>query len=111
MMNSKVAPTYPLNVGGELRNLRYDFNALALIEEKTGKSTLSGEVFQNLRASDLRWFLWGGLVHENPNLDVTEVGSWIHLGNLAYITEAIGKAFSSSMPDQEKTGETPLPQG
>lgn len=109
MQQTMVAPTYPLEVGGKVRNLRFDFNALAIIEEKLGKSTLSGEIFVNLRASDLRWFLWGGLVHEDPNLTCEEVGSWIHLGNLAVITEGIAKAFSAAMPKAEGEQASPLP--
>lgn len=103
-MADMVAPTIPLEIGGKTRGLKYDFNALALVEEKTGKSALSGDIFQNLRATDLRFFIWAGLVHEQPDLMVEEVGSWIHMGNLPKITECIAQAFSAAMPKKDDSG-------
>jgi len=47
-------------LGGKLRTLQLDFNAIDLIQERTGRDLLKGE-FIPKSVADLRLFLWAGL--------------------------------------------------
>jgi len=102
-----LAPTATVNIGGQDRTLRFDFNALALLEEKTGKSAFDQATFQNVKASDLRALIWAGILHELPDVKMEEVGSWLHPGNVREVSEAIGKAFGNDVKEKEAA---PLPE-
>lgn len=94
------------------RHLLLDFNALALIEEKTGKNTLDGATWSNMTASTMRVFLWACLLHEDPSLTLEQVGKMLTPASIPAVTEAIQKVMAVSMP--EGGGEGPkenLPNG
>jgi len=85
------------------RVLRFDFNALSLFEETTGLNSLDASIWGALNAKNLRAMLWAALRHEDPSLTQEQVGSMLHSGNIAYITERITEAYKASTPD--KNGE------
>ena len=102
-----------IEIGGKNKRLRYDFNAVADIEEKSGKGL--GSLFneQNIGLYSMRLLLWGGLKWEDPGLTIQRTGQMIQQfiedGNdledlTPYIEEAINKSglFGSS----ESSGES-----
>lgn len=106
-MSNPTAPLIPIELD-KPRNLLIDFNALAKIEEITGKNALSQDMWENLSANDLRIFLWACLTHEDESLTVTDVGKFIHFGNMAEISQKLNEAFHKAMPEKA-TGTAPLP--
>ena len=64
--------SYPVELGGKTRNIRYNFNALCDVEEATGKpiTEISG-------ISSIRVLLWAGLRWEDKGLTMQRVGMWI----------------------------------
>ena len=97
----------------KVRHFRFDLNALASIEEKTGQSLLNGFDMAKLKMNDLRAFVWGGLIHEDAALTVEQVGSLIHMGNLADVSEKLREAFGVSAPppseDDAPASDSPVP--
>jgi hypothetical protein len=98
-------------IGGRERTLRYDLNALALIEEQTGRPvTQLSDLDVDMRT--VRALLWAGFVHEAPELTLQEVGSWFGPGGMSlldamqHVTTALGEAFGDANP----TAATDLPK-
>jgi hypothetical protein len=86
----------------KLRHLRMDFNALAKVEEVTGKSFLNGVSWQNMTVRDYRALLWACLIHEDPELTLEDVGAMVHVGNVDYITERLTKLWAKSTPETDR---------
>lgn len=87
------------------RYLLLDFNALALIEEETGKSTLDPEFWNNFpkSAKDIRLFMWAALKRDDPDLTIEAVGNLIHPGVMEDINAALTLTMMESMPEAEET--------
>lgn len=108
-MSNVPIPTSPIvsiHLGGKDWQLRYDFNALIRLEKEIGKSAFDATTFQAIRAQDLRAFIWAGLLHQQHDLTLEEVGSWINPQNMKLVAEAIGKAFSTG-----EGNKVPLAEG
>lgn len=74
------------------RHLLFDFNTLALIETLTERNMLGENAWDDLKAADIRAFLYAGLRHEDPALTLEQVGSLIHVGSVKQVAEALKKA-------------------
>lgn len=69
----------PINLGGKVRKLRYDFNALCDLERALGRpmfDVISG--LPRLPFADIRDLLWTGVQHErDAQASVRQVGDWM----------------------------------
>jgi len=100
---SNVRPTakvIPIELD-KVRNLLIDFNALSLIEEKTGLNTLSESMWSSLNATNMKIFLWACLVHEDDDLKLDDVGRMIHIGNVKYINDKLTDAYKLISPEDD----------
>lgn len=99
------APTFEVTLD-KVRHLKFDFNALALAEKETGKNLLKGAAWADMSASDIRAFLWAGLLWEDSELTLGMVGSMIHPGNAgdvgADLQSAVNKAFPKAPKEPVK---------
>jgi len=98
----------PVEIGGKTYNLKYDFNAFAVLEEKYGSIE---EVFSRLREmgeksgmppylfSTIRALVWAGILHENESLSEKDIGSMLTLRNIAPIVEKVTEAIGRAMPE------------
>ena len=78
------------------RTLRYGMNALATIEDITGKSILSLDL-NNVGVKDLLAIVYGGLYHEDKTLTIEKVGELIdNYSDLTEIAEKIGEALTEA---------------
>lgn len=78
------------------RTLRYGMNALATIEDITGKSILSLDL-NNVGVRDLLAIVYGGLYHEDKKLTIEKVGELIDdYSDLTEIAEKIGEALTEA---------------
>lgn len=78
------------------RTLRYGMNALAKIEDLTGKSILSLDL-NKVGIKDLLAIIYGGLYHEDKTLTIEMVGDLIdEYSDLNEIAEKVGEALTSA---------------
>lgn len=88
------------------RTLRYGMNALAKIEDLTGKSILSLDL-NKLGIKDLLAIVYGGLYHEDKTLTIQKVGDLIdEYSNLNEVAEKLGEALTAAFGG-ENTEHTP----
>lgn len=75
------------------RELKYDLNALELVEELTGQSL--DKATQNLTMKTLKVLLYSGLVHEDKELTMEAVGSLVNMDNLKDVSGALAECFKN----------------
>lgn len=96
----KAAPGVKIVLNGEERTLKLTLGAFAKLEQVTGKNALSNEAWANPNATMIVALVWAALNDDKLTLD--EVGSWISLGQIAEVSEAIQKAMEQALPDEKK---------
>ena len=109
-MKSIVHKTYVAKFDKE-RVLSYDLNALATIEDLSGKNIfkilkkLDGlkpeEAAENLSFKDMRILLYAGLKSNDASISIEEAGKLAGIGNIAEVLGKIITAFNLSMPEAE----------
>lgn len=84
--------SYPVEIGGKTRNIRYDFNALCDLEEVTGKS-----ISELTGLSSIRALLWAGLKWETKGVTQPMVGMWIeeHLRDGGKVDDLLDNAIKA----------------
>lgn len=93
----------PLRLDRE-RTLVISFNALCQAEEVTGINFLMGEfTFSSVRV--MRALVWAGLIHEDPNLTLPEVGDLIEEAGADKVARVIIDAFAAAMPKTKPEDE------
>lgn len=89
--------------------LRYDFNALCALEEKTGENIL--ENFQEWQSGkspsmrQIRVYIWGGLLHNNPKVTLEDAGNAITEAGLQASMDAMTKALNAAFPSGDGDSE------
>lgn len=73
------------------RHLKFDLNALVLIEELSGINL--AELGEKVSMKLMKVILYAGLKWEDKDLTPDEVGSLITMDNLKEVSGAIGQAF------------------
>ena len=90
----------PIELGGKTRHLRLDFNALCELEGALGMSMfkIAHLMESSVSISQLRAMLWAGLLHETPDLTLTQVGVWIddNFGGISDLADGIRESFEAS---------------
>lgn len=75
------------------RNIYFDLNALVRLEELgVDVATLGNGV----KMSQIRAILFAGLMHEDKELTLEEVGALVTMENMSEVSEAIGKAMQAN---------------
>lgn len=89
--------------GGQVKQLRFDFNSVADLEEKFGKgiAVIVSEEQVGFRA--LRLFYWAGLKHKDPGLTVERVGQLLQK-KISDEGETVDSLFTPIMQALEKSG-------
>lgn len=102
-----VRPEVEVELGGKVRRLRMDLNAMCCFQEVTGKNLFDSEVASSISRgmtpADLRALLWACLVHEDKKLTIEQVGGWIGSDNMLEVAQGLSGAFANSMPPPEDT--------
>lgn len=89
----KAAPTAKINLDKE-RTLLMDANALEAVENETGKTMQ--QLGKNPSITDLKYLVWGCLLHEDEKLSPKAIGKHIHPNNTEYIAGVITKMLSKN---------------
>jgi hypothetical protein len=66
-----------VELGGKARLLKFDFNAICEVEERTGKGIAAIFSEQQVGFNTVRLFLWAGLKWKIPGLQPQQVGQWL----------------------------------
>jgi hypothetical protein len=98
-------PTAEITLGGRARALRFDFNALAAAEEKTGRNYCNVLTLLHPDATDRRALVWGALLHAEPKLEIATVGEWLHPAVRSAVDEALGRLVEAFLPPAEEAVE------
>jgi hypothetical protein len=93
---------------GEPYRMDMNFNALALIEEETGISLMSGADLKAALSSvkNIRVIIWACLVDHQPNMTKQDVGRLCGLDNMNELLAAIDAVISQALPNA-KNSDTP----
>jgi hypothetical protein len=78
------------------RRLRYDLNAMCMVEELTGESLM--DLMRKPTIKNMRTVIWAGLIHEDPAITQEAVGNLIDLGELKDVIRLIHKALGLDIP-------------
>jgi hypothetical protein len=95
-----------VELGGKERVLFYDLNAVADIGDKLGITVRVAYLGEDLMGtplppSALRTFVWGGLLHAEPDLDERTVGAWVTEENWTEIFQLFFARFSVTSPETQ----------
>lgn len=100
--------------------LSFNFNAMALVEEQTGLSMLTGEIFSKPSAKHTTVLLWAAIQENHPEYagqdGLETIGSILTLTSAKDALNAIQKAFVASLPKDkaeqlEKAATDPSAEG
>lgn len=75
------------------RELKFDLNALEIVEDMTG--TTLDKATEKVSMRTLKILLYSGLVHQDPDLTVDYVGSLVTMENIKEVSEALTKCFKN----------------
>lgn len=101
-----------VKLNGQEYTLKFDYNALCSFEQATGKSflkffnDLEENGFLAMGLSDLRALLWAGLLDENKDLKLIDVGNLLNLDDIECIktvSTALMNAINEAFPKGVKT--------
>lgn len=87
------------------RHLKFDLNAFAELEELYGDMNAVFEAMQKGSIKAIRAMLWAGLVHEDKELTIEQVGSMIDMSNINDVVETVSKAIGEALPKVEDDGK------
>jgi hypothetical protein len=71
------------------RTLKFDMNAMRLFEEEAKFPIF--EMSEKMSATSILIFTWACLVHEDKNLTIDYVGSFITMENMEEVSKAISE--------------------
>lgn len=91
------------------RHLRFDLNAIVALDEATGINLLAPGTElgadQLYKPRVLRAFVWAALLHEDPDLTVLEVGSWLTMPRIQEIATAVWQSIVQAMPEVDEVSQ------
>ena len=87
------------------REIRYDLNAFAELEDKFGSMEAAFSAMQTGSMKAARTLLWAGLIHGDESLPEREVGRLVTLANIHEVMSRITSALAEAVPD---AGESPV---
>lgn len=114
-LKRRIVPSFPLALNltdddGTKQTLNFrlsfDYNAFALIQDRTGLEMATGDVWRNLRGSVLSVVFWAALLAHHQEYRGDEglevIRSYMDAGNTDQITEAILDAYIASLPEEKQ---------
>lgn len=95
----------PLELGGRPRIILFTTRALRTFEERLKLNAL--QEFRNLSMTGFVGLLWAGLLHEEPELELSQVEEWLDAADFREVDRALGQAFRQAF----RGGEGPITPG
>ena len=88
--------TYPVHLEGKEYRLRFDLNAVEIIENEVGGLS------ENLSVAQMKIVIYAGLRVHHPKLTKEEVGAMIGFDEIEEISNEIEVALTDAMPKKAK---------
>ena len=89
------------------RKFKLDLNAMINFEEESGKSLINMKPDDEFSLKDIRAMLWAGInstiEKEELKLSLEEVGSFVHPGNMAEVSNKIMEVYENSVPEGDSS--------
>lgn len=73
------------------REIKFDLNALEMVEELSGQTL--DKATKNLNMKTLKVLLFSGLMHEDAELTLEQVGALVTIENLKEVSNALNECF------------------
>lgn len=106
-MANKFKAEVEVEIGGKVRLLRYDMNSLAELEQMLGKPVMLIFDEENLGVLTIRAALTAGLRGGGMSRVTQEqVGSWVDMSKIEYLSKKMGEALSLALGNEEDTEGT-----
>lgn len=111
-MANKKRGEVAVEIGGESRVLKLDFNALCMLEEISGKPATEVFAEKNVGLKTIRDALYVGLVHRERRLTREAVGRWVQdaidsdSAALERLGTAIAEAVTAALGVEQTKGES-----
>lgn len=93
---SNIVPTVEVELD-KVRHLRCDLNAMVAYERASGRSMAA--VGTEPSMGDILTLLWACLLHEDKELTIEAVGTMVHAGNLAEVSDKLAQVLQASVPE------------
>jgi hypothetical protein len=91
-----------IELGGKLRELKFDLNAAAYLEEEFGDMTEIGRIMLNdPKVKHIRHIIFALLQHEEEEHTIKQVNSWVDMNNFQEVAGACTKAILNGLPPGE----------
>lgn len=103
MANLKDVKTEPVKItllDGVERTLRFTLNAMAELEDKYGSVDAAFAELDKGSIKAVRFILWAGLMHEDPNLTEQQVGNLIDIQYMQELMNSVETALDTDLPEQ-----------
>lgn len=101
--NGNAVKTVEIELGGETRRMALTLNAIVAFEESTHRDIMKADTsaLEDLTVKEMRTLLTELLRSCDRELTEDQVGSWIDIGNLGYVTERISLLMKIALPGGE----------
>ena len=76
------------------RTLKFDFNSFVAMESVGVNLQDLGKEDSGRQMTAIRALLWAGLLHEDKDLTIDEVGAMITFDNMEYVMGIVGEAMN-----------------
>lgn len=83
---------------GVEREIRFTLNAMAELEDKYGSVEAAFKALEKNSIKAVRFVLWAGLMHEDPELTEMQVGNLIDTTYMQELMGSVNTAFNGDMP-------------
>ena len=95
-----------IEIGGKTRTLLYDMFAFAELEKEYGDLAGVQAALGMGSIKSIMTMLRAGLLHEDENITIKEIGHGMNLRNLQDVVEKITIAIVNSLPQPEEGAES-----
>jgi hypothetical protein len=106
-LQNVLAPAVPITLGGRELKLVFDFNAVALVEEQTGRNLLDESGWLKINGSALSIILWAAALKEQPELTLKDVRGLMRGNQVPLVSQKVLEAWTLSKPKPEEKPEDP----
>lgn len=100
-----LAPTVEITLGSKVYSLLFDFNAVAEVEERTGRNLMSKEGWDKLNGTTISIILWACLQFSHPEMTLVLTRRLMSTKNLNNVIEKVKEAWTLSKPEPEADTE------
>lgn len=94
----------PLELDGKTYWMRFDLNALALVEERFGDFNEAMNKLSSVSPLTIRYFLFALMNANHEDVTEKEIGSLVGIENIQEVGEKIGEIVNMQSPEQKEDG-------